>query len=144
MKAYISLSFLVGALLTSGCGGGGGECDPVANTGCDNGKACETVQGGGPPICVSPVVVKGRVFKVSDNTGIGGARVVATNVNGAPVSTVATSNTDGTYELPVPNTRDAHRAVGAHQLKLRAEAPGVVTVPSGGPPRLPLPAAGPA
>lgn len=142
MKAYISLSFLVGALLTSGCGGGGGECDPVANTGCDKGKACETVQGGGPPICVSPVVVKGRVFKVSDNTGIGGARVVATNVNGAPVSTVATSNTDGTYELPVPNTRDANGAVVAQQLKLRADAQGFVTFPSGVRPSLPISTSG--
>ncbi|HEY5945939.1 MAG TPA: hypothetical protein VIV40_10635, partial [Kofleriaceae bacterium] len=76
------------ALLVAGCGDD--TCDPVANTGCDTNQACERVQGG-DPTCVAAVVVVGRVFDLDTNAGVGGARIVAVDANGAAVSFVATS-----------------------------------------------------
>src|SRR3954467_14077575 len=93
----VSLSLLVA------CGGGdsNGPCDPIAQSGCSNGQACEQVSGG-DPTCFAPIEVRGRVLDLADAHGITGARVVAVDVNGAAVSSVAVSASDGTYALSVP------------------------------------------
>jgi hypothetical protein len=67
---------------------------------------CEEVLGS-EPACFAPVWVQGRVFDLATDLGIGGARVVAVDANGAARSTVVDSAPDGTYSLPVPAPRDA-------------------------------------
>ena len=91
------------AVFGAGCGDDD-ACDPVANSGCDDNQACELVQDG-EPTCVAAVAVVGRVFDLDNNVGIGGARVVALDANGAAMSFVATSAADGSYTLPIPIAR---------------------------------------
>jgi hypothetical protein len=124
--------FLFGAapLVTAGCGGDEETCDPVAQTGCEDGHVCEEVQGG-EPACFSPVVVKGDVFDLADDAAVSGARVVALDVNRSPVSSVAVSGDDGSYELAIPTTRDADGNLVAANITLRADAAGFQTFPSG-------------
>lgn len=124
------------AMLGAGCGDD--TCDPVANTGCDDNQACERVQGGDPK-CVAAVVVVGRVFDLETNAGVGGARIVAIDANGAAVSFVATSASDGSYTLPIPTTRDSAGAPAeSFKVTLRADAGGYVTFPAGIRPALPF------
>src|SRR5262249_17761887 len=73
-----------------------------------------------------------------------GARVVAVDANGAPVSAVATSGADGTYELGIPTKRtDDGKPTGA-KLTLRADAAGYYTFPSGIRQALPIDTSSPA
>lgn len=125
------------AMLVVGCGGDD-KCNAVENTGCDDNQACEVVQGG-EPTCVAAVVVTGRVFDLETNAGIGGARIVALDANGAAMSFVATSGPDGTYTLGIPTTRASGGAPAeTFKLTLRADANGYVTFPSGVRPALPF------
>lgn len=120
------------AVIGGACGGDDDKaCDPVANTGCDEGKVCETVTGNAEPLCVEPVVLKGTVFALPGTTGVPGARVVALDVNGAAVSSVALTGTDGTYELRVPSMRNMDGTVVGQNVTLRADAGGYLTFPSG-------------
>ena len=126
------------AMLVVGCGGGDDTCDAVANTGCDSNQACELVQGG-KPTCVAAVVVVGRVFDLETNSGVGGARVVALDANGAAMSFVATSATDGTYSLAIPTSRMSDGAPAeTFKITLRADANGYLTFPGGVRPALPF------
>jgi hypothetical protein len=87
---------------------------------------------GGDPKCVAAVVVVGRVFDLETNAGVGGARIVAIDANGAAVSFVATSASDGSYTLPIPTTRDSAGAPAeSFKITLRADAGGYVTFPAG-------------
>jgi hypothetical protein len=53
-------------------------CDPVAQTGCDDGLVCEEVVGGGSNCFEALVVARGSVFNCADaSQAIEGARVVA-------------------------------------------------------------------
>jgi hypothetical protein len=114
------------------CGSDDDEvCDPVANTGCEDDLVCERVTGGAEPICVGPVVLRGKVFALPGTTGIAGARVVALDVNGAAVSSVAVTGTDGTYELRVPSERNADGTVVGQNVTLRSDAQGYLSFPSG-------------
>jgi hypothetical protein len=106
-------------------------CDPVAGRGCEDGLVCEEVTGGGEPMCTAPVVVRGTVFRLADATAIAGARVVASDGNGAPVSAVATSGADGHYRLVVPATRNRDGSPVGAKVTLRADAAGFATFPSG-------------
>ncbi len=125
------------AMLVIGCGGDD-TCDAVANTGCDDNQACEVVQGG-QPTCVAAVVVTGRVFDLETNSGLGGARIVALDANGAAMSFVATSASDGTYTLAIPITRTGAGAPAeTFKLTLRADANGYLTFPAGVRPALPF------
>lgn len=125
------------AMLVVGCGGDD-TCDAVENTGCDDDQACELVQGG-EPTCVAAVVVQGRVFDLETNAGVGGARVVALDANGAAMSFVATSAADGSYTLAIPTARASGGAPAeTFKLTLRADANGYVTFPSGVRPALPF------
>lgn len=125
------------AMLVVGCGGDD-TCDPVGNTGCDDGQACERVQGG-EPTCVAALVVVGRVFDLETNSGVSGARIVALDANGAATSFVATSGSDGSYTLPIPVTRTSAGAPAeTFTLTLRADASGYLTFPAGVRPALPF------
>jgi len=120
------------------CGGDEeGPCDPVARTGCDDGLVCEQVQGEEEPQCFAPVVLKGRVINLAANSGIGGARVVAVDVNGAAASGVAVSASDGTYTLEVPAARGPDGIPSAFPVTLRTDAQGYQSFP--GTLRQPLP-----
>ncbi len=118
--------------LAAACGSDEEEetCDPIAQTGCEGGQVCEVVRDGEPG-CFEPVVVRGRVFDLADDVGIGDARVVALDVNNAPVSSVAVTDGDGTYELGIPSTRDAEGNPDAIELTLRADAAAYQSFPSG-------------
>src|SRR5687767_11118046 len=105
------------------CGGGDDTCDPIEQSGCDSGQACEQVLGG-EPACFAPIEVRGHVLDLASERGLGGARVVAVDVNGAAVSSVAVSGSDGTYALPVPAQRSADGAPAAFPVSLRADRAG--------------------
>ncbi len=116
-------------LLATGCGGDD-SCDPAANSGCDDNQACELVQD--KPTCVAAVVVVGRVFDLDTTAAIGGARIVALDANGAAVSFVATSGSDGSYTLPIPMARTSAGAPAEDfKITLRADASGYLTFPAG-------------
>jgi hypothetical protein len=108
------------------------SCDTSAQSGCKIGEVCESVEGG-TTACFAPVVVEGKVVKASDGTtGIGDARVVARDANGALVSLeVATSAADGTYKLTFPAARKADGTPTVGAFTLRADAAGYATFPSG-------------
>jgi hypothetical protein len=130
LKPYLLLS---GVLV--GCGDD--PCDPIGQTGCDDGQVCETVSGGAEPACFAPVAIEGRVFDISTDIGIAKARVVAVDVNGAAVSNVVTSGQDGSYKLPIPTERNADgtpvKLEGSVTLRADAQAyqwfPGSVRQP---------------
>ncbi len=120
------------AAWSTACGSDAGPCDPIGNAGCDDGLACEVVEGG-EPACFAPVVVEGRVFDLGDDGAVAGARVVALDANNAAASSVSVSETDGSYRLALATTRhpDGSLASGARTITLRADAGGYLTFPSG-------------
>ena len=106
-------------------------CDPVAQTGCEQGTVCEFVTGA-EPACFAPVIVQGRVFDLGDDADIAGARVAALDINGAPISSVAVSADDGSYELAIPSERHPDDGTPmAVELTLRSDAAGFQTFPGG-------------
>ncbi|MCA9613812.1 MAG: carboxypeptidase regulatory-like domain-containing protein [Sandaracinus sp.] len=124
-------------LLAVGCGKDEkGPCTLGSNDGCDDGLVCEEVVGG-ENACFGPVTVEGRVFDTADDSGIGGATVVALDANGGARSTVVRSAADGTYSLPVPTRRDAEGAPVDDAVTLRVSASGYQTFPTA--PRTALP-----
>jgi len=123
------LSHLAIPVLLIGCGGDGDKrCDPAAQSGCDDGERCEEVSGG-EPVCLAPVELRGRVIDLGDARGVAGARVVAVDVNGAAASSVAISDSDGSYVLPVPALRNADHTPSAFAVSLRADAAGYLSFP---------------
>ncbi len=121
---------LVTSLLSLPACGGDDTCDPIANDGCDDGLACELVEGGDPG-CFAPVYVRGRVFDLETAAAIEGAVVIALDVNGAPVSQNAVTDSNGNYELRIPSTRNAEGVPAGLELTLRADAAGYQTFPGG-------------
>ncbi|HET7505236.1 MAG TPA: carboxypeptidase-like regulatory domain-containing protein [Kofleriaceae bacterium] len=115
-------------LILGACGGDDGTCDPVAQSGCDDGKVCEQVSGG-QPACFAPVELHGKVLDLADAHGIAGAHIVAVDVNGAAVTSVATSGTDGSYTLTVPAQRASDGTPAAFPVALRADAAGYQAFP---------------
>jgi predicted small lipoprotein YifL len=106
-------------------------CSVDAQTGCNTGQVCETVEGGKTG-CFAPISVEGKVISTADAKGIGGARVVARDVAGALASReVAISAADGTYKLTFPATRKADGTPAIGAFSLRADAAGFATFPSG-------------
>jgi hypothetical protein len=125
-------------LWTSGCGGDE-TCDLDKNTGCDDGKACESVTGTGEPICAKPVYVTGRVFDLDTGTGIAGARILGLDANNAAITFVAVSDSDGKYKLGIPTLRNADGTpTTVPQITLHADATGYLAFPSGIRPALPV------
>jgi hypothetical protein len=102
-----------------------------AQTGCESGSVCESVEGS-KPACFAPVEVSGRVVDSGNGEALAGARVVARDASGALVSReVATSASDGSFKLTVPVVRKADGSPVAPVFTLRADARGYATFPSG-------------
>lgn len=137
-RTLLAVAMVAAALHAAACGGDDEPCDAVANTGCESGLTCEVVSGTEETVCVAPVVIRGRVFDIGTNAGIADARVVAVDVNGAPVTGVTVSAADGSYELPVPSARTAEGAIIAQDVTLRVDAQGYVPFPAGIRPALPI------
>jgi hypothetical protein len=108
------------------------ECSPEAQTGCDASQVCEHVDDG-TTACFAPFLIRGRVVESAQTSvGIGGALVVARDINGALASRgVASSESDGVYELSIPATRRADGSPHPLELTLRADAKGYHSFPSG-------------
>jgi hypothetical protein len=117
-------------LFVVGCSESSNACDPIAQTGCDEGLVCEEVVDGGPA-CFAPVVLRGNVFDLADESGIQGATVVALDANRAPASTVAVTDGSGDYEIQVARQRDVDGNPMGGDVTLRADAAGFQTFPGG-------------
>lgn len=125
----VTIALVAGAGLMA-CGNDDAACDPVAQTGCEAGFTCENVVDG-EPACFAPVVVRGQVSDLLDSAVVADARIVALDVNGAAVSSVALSDSAGEYELTIPSTRQADGVPVPVELTLRADAATYQTFPSG-------------
>ncbi len=99
---------------------------------------CEEVVGS-TPACFKPVSIEGKVLSTDGGTPVPGATVLARDANGAAVSSVVVTKTDGTYSLavPVPRNADGTLATSNVLYTLRADATGYLTFPY--PPREALP-----
>jgi hypothetical protein len=117
-------------LLASGCSSSGNACDPVAQTGCEEGLVCEEVVGGEPG-CFAPVVLRGTVFDRANDNGIEGATVVALDANRSPASTVAVTDGSGDYQIQVARRRDTDGNPMGGDVTLRADAARFQTFPGG-------------
>jgi hypothetical protein len=112
------------------------SCTKGTNEGCASGEVCEDVEGG-EASCFQPLSLSGRVFDLSNDDGIQGARVVASDANGAAISSVAVTDADGHYSLRVPAKRTSGGGVASTSVTLRADATGFLTFPRA--PRVALP-----
>jgi len=134
MNRHIIVIAAIGTTaLGAACGSSSNTCNPTAANACSGGQACEAVVGG-QPRCFDPVVLTGTVFDLAlgkASGGIASARVVALDVNNAPVGSAATSAAGGAYSLQVPTTRDGAGKPVSSQVTLRADAAGFATFPSG-------------
>jgi hypothetical protein len=118
-------------LLAGGCADNSSNaCNPVAQTGCEEGLVCEEVVGGETG-CFAPVVLRGNVFELGSDTGIEGATVVALDANRSPASTVAITGPAGDYEIRVARQRDVDGNPRGGDVTLRADADGFQTFPGG-------------
>ncbi len=144
LKLKIIGSLMLALTINScGSGGGGGKsCDPVAQTGCDEGQSCEATTSG-IPACFSPFFVQGSVFDLQSTEAIENARVVARDANGSVASTVAITDEMGNYEIQVAVTRDANGNPADDGITLRADAAGYQTFPGGIRQALPISTANP-
>lgn len=120
-------------------GGGEGLCScSLANqTGCEEGLSCEEVQGSDKYECVTPLLVKGRVFDLQTDDPIEGAHVVARDANNVATSGVAITDANGEYEISVRAPRDADGNPTTKSVTLRADAEDYQSFPT--PPRVALP-----
>lgn len=117
------------------------ECKLDDPSTCDSSQICEAVTGQDKPVCFAPVEVRGKVFDLStdDKTPIKGALVTALDENGAPVSAVVTTPTDGTFSIRIPSARsDTKGTPVTRKVTLRAAAQDFVPFPSGIRTALPL------
>jgi hypothetical protein len=85
----------------------------------------------GGPACFAPVVLRGNVFDLADESGIEGATVVALDANHAPASTVAVTDAGGDYEIQVARQRDVDGNPMGGDVTLRADGAGFQTFPGG-------------
>jgi hypothetical protein len=108
-------------------------CIPGTIGSCEGDQVCEEVQGG-LPVCFAPVEIHGRVFDAMSGDGIEGATVVALDPNGGARSTVAVTEADGSYVLPVaiPRREDGTPVGEAMQasVTLRVAAAGFQVFPT--------------
>ena len=136
----VSLFMMAAPAAMLGCGDDDGDgrvaCTPGSVVGCSGGLVCEEVPGG-EPTCFAPIEIHGRVFDALDDTGIGGATVVALGANDQARSGTVETALDGTYELPVAVPRTAEGAPLTDLVTLRVDADGYQTFPTA--PRVALP-----
>jgi hypothetical protein len=126
------IALTAAALFAAGCSSSKSDPKPTCfQTGCDGGRVCESVPGAAP-VCADPVYVKGRVYDLGvPATNLADARVVGQDVDGAPVSSVAISAADGTYEFSVRTSRHADGSPASGTVTLRADRKGYESFPSG-------------
>lgn len=125
-----------GSSSSSGGGGNGPACELVTNEGCENNQVCaETTSG--EVACVAPLQLQGSVVDLETNSVVEGARVVALDANGAPISNVATTDVNGEYELLIDAER-TNNGAPAEKITLRADASGYQTFPGGVRPPFPV------
>ncbi len=127
-------TFLIASSFLFACGSDDADneqpkaCIAGQSEGCEDGQVCEEVVGGTTG-CFAPISVQGRVFDVETDEGVEGATVVARDANDFPVSSVALTSADGTYELAVPATRNEDGTIAETSYTLRADATGYLTFP---------------
>lgn len=114
----------------------GSSCDPVKNT-CNDGLACEEAAAGDHR-CYTALYLQGVVKDTSTGEPIEGARVMAVNDEGFPVTDVATTDAKGAYELRVPSPRDTSGEPLGTKFTLRAAAQDYQAFPSGARVALPI------
>ncbi|HYV43452.1 MAG TPA: hypothetical protein VFA20_01280 [Myxococcaceae bacterium] len=134
-----TLTLLIAALSLTACGPK--ECKIDDPSSCSSDQVCEAVTGQDKPSCFTPVRVTGKVFDLSTQSKdpIAGAQVTALDDNGAPVSAVVTTASDGTYSIPIPSSRaDSNGTPVARKITLRAAAQDFAPFPSGIRTALPL------
>jgi hypothetical protein len=129
MKRLICVAMLL-LLFVTGCSNESSACNPIAQTGCEEGLVCEEVVGGGSA-CFAPVVLRGNVFDQADESGIEGATVVALDANRSPASTVAVTDAGGDYQIQVARQRDTDGNPMGGDVTLRADAASFQTFPGG-------------
>jgi hypothetical protein len=125
---------IVALLFAAGCGDDdppppkNATCAVGTSNDCEAGQICEEVEGGAPA-CFAPLVLRGRVFDVTDDSPIKDALVVARDANGAAISPVAETDAAGAYELRVPAKRLPGGAFADGDVTLRADAASYLTFP---------------
>lgn len=117
----------------------GEACTPTDETPCVEGLTCEELVDGSGHVCGGVVELRGMVIDAIDETPIAGARVLALDDTGAPVTDVAISDADGYYVLPiaVPRDTDGNPAT-AITMTLSASAHAYQLYPSGLQPAFPV------
>lgn len=117
----------------------GDVCTPTDETPCVAGLSCEQLADGSGSVCGGTVELRGMVIDALDEAPIAGARVLALDDTGAPVSDVAISDADGNYVLPisVPRDTDGNPAT-AITMTLSASAHAYQLYPSGLQPAFPV------
>lgn len=98
----------------------GSTCDPDRSV-CKEGLVCEAASEGDHR-CYEELVLRGQVESTVDSAPIKGARVMAVDEEGSPVSDVAETDAEGHYELAVPAARDESGAPASAKFTLRAAA----------------------
>jgi len=143
MRQAIRLVFplMAGALVVGSCTqraptAGDGSCDPLAAD-CEDGLVCDPALVG-DPVCVLPVMIRGIVEQLSDQSPIEGALVQAVDVNGAAVGTSGVTDSGGQYTLTVPAVRDEEGSPVDGVYTLRVQAAGYQEFPTAIRPALPL------
>ena len=116
---------------------GDGTCDLSEPT-CGEGLVCEVVAGIEAGLCATPLIIRGIVVNMADDTPIEGALVQAVDVNGAAVGTSGQTDANGAYEITVPALRDENGDPIDSSYTLRAQAAGVQPFPTAIRPALPL------
>jgi hypothetical protein len=111
-------------------------CQVGSSNDCAAGQVCEEVEGG-VPSCFAPLLFRGHVFDVSDDSPIEGALVVARDANDAAISPVAVTDATGAYELRVPGKRTPSGDLASGDVTLRADAASYLTFPKA--PRIAVP-----
>ncbi len=135
---------IVGLIIIAGCGTrppsdneDDGTCD-LAEPACADGLVCEAVAGSEEGLCVAPLIIRGIVVNIADDTPIEGALVQAVDVNGAAVGTSGQTDSAGAYQITVPAIRDENGDPIDSSYTLRAQAAGVQAFPTAIRPALPL------
>jgi hypothetical protein len=111
-------------------------CD-LQNPDCPNGLACSEISDG-QSLCVEPLVIRGQVLDLADDSPIAGALVQAVDANGAAVGTSAATDESGMYTLTVPALRDVDGVPIEGVYTLRAQAQTYQEFPTAIRPALPL------
>jgi hypothetical protein len=114
----------------------GNTCDPD-HSGCNVGLVCEEAADDAHR-CYQPLVLRGHVEDAAGGAAIEGARVMAVNDEGSPVTDVATTDAEGHYELSVPAARNADGTLANAKFTLRAAAQDYQAFPNGSRVALPI------